>query len=254
MTVLSLQALSYANIVKNISFTAHSGEMIGVIGPNGAGKSALLKCLCGVFQPEKGEANADGVSVFTMTGTERARKIAYVAQTQTAGLEMKVAELVALGRLPHGRDPRFPNAEDQEFCRLSLALCELSHYAERNYNHLSGGEKSRVNLARALAVNAPILLADEPLTGLDAKYQIKILKILKAAARSGKIVITVIHDLSLALRFCDRIIAIKNGALFFDETPRVTVEKNIPDQLFETKFHITEHPLYGYSVQIAEEN
>jgi iron complex transport system ATP-binding protein len=244
-----IERLSYQNIIREIGFFAQSGEMIGVIGPNGAGKSALLKCLCGVFAPVTGEASIDGASIFAMKSQYRARNIAYVAQNQTAIPEMKISDMIQLGRLPYGRDPRFLTAEDQEICQIATALCGLHGYEDRYYHQISGGEKSRVNLARALAVNAPILLADEPLTGLDVKYQIKIMEILRASARNGKIVLAVIHDLALALRYCDRIIAIKDGTLRANLVPREIVSQKIADQLFDTEFYITEHPVYGYSVQ-----
>lgn len=203
-----------------------SGGLIGLIGPNGAGKSTLVRAIAGLV-PIKGEALIEDRPVGSLALRERARRIAYLPQGQTVHWPLTVERLVALGRLPHLAPFADAGALDRAAIDHALERTNLVTLRERPFDELSGGERARVLLARALAVEAPLLLADEPLAALDPAHQIEVMGLLRAEATGGATVVAVLHDLTLAARWCDRLLLIDGGRLVADGTPRdvLTVER-----------------------------
>jgi iron complex transport system ATP-binding protein len=206
-------------IVKGASLTLRPGQFTALVGPNGAGKTTLVRALAGVL-PADGEIRLDGKPLSDYSPRERAKHIAYLPQGNTFHWPMPVEQIVALGRYPHG-DPFSPPTEaDREALAQALAVTGTQALAHRPVTHLSGGEKARVALARALATKAKILLADEPTMSLDPRHQLMVMELLHDQAHRGGAVLAVVHDLALAARYADRVIVIQNGQISADDNPQ----------------------------------
>ncbi|MFS3135139.1 ABC transporter ATP-binding protein [Gluconacetobacter sacchari] len=185
------------------------GEVVGVIGPNGAGKSTLLRALAGIQRPDKGEVMLEGRELAGMTPGDRARRLSFLPQEGEPTPPMRVEDLVALGRLPHraARD----GARDRAAVDRALAETGLLDLRDRPASQLSGGERARLRLARALAVEASFLLADEPVAALDPAHALAVMASFDRLARAGVGVAVVLHDLTLAGRFCHRLVLMRDG-------------------------------------------
>jgi iron complex transport system ATP-binding protein len=170
--------------------------------------------------PAEGAILIDGNAVTDLPLRDRARRIAYLPQGQSVHWPLTVERLVSLGRLPHLAPFARPAAADAAVIQQALARTDLIDLRDRPFDQLSGGERARVLLARALAVEAPLLLADEPLAALDPAHQIEVMALLRAEAARGVTVIAVLHDLTIAARWCDRLLLIDQGALVADGAPR----------------------------------
>lgn len=209
-------------ILASVSMEVASGEIVGLIGPNGSGKTTLLRCLIGYLAPGGGRALLDGEEVSRYPRRAFARLVACVAQETPSDVPLRVAELVLLGRLPHlpMRGLGFEPPGTLEPVARALEQCGVLALAERPLHQLSGGELRRVYLARALAQEAPVLLLDEPIAGLDLRHQLAILQILERQARAGTAVLAVLHDVNLAASLCHRIVLLKHGAVVAAGPPR----------------------------------
>jgi iron complex transport system ATP-binding protein len=210
-------ALGGRRVVDRVSADL-AGGVIGLIGPNGAGKSTLVRAIAGLT-PAEGTVLIDDTPIALLPLRERALRIAYLPQGQAVHWPLTVERLVALGRLPHLAPFARPAAADADAIARALERTELVGLRDRPIDKLSGGERARVLLARALAVEAPLLLADEPLAALDPAHQIEVMALLRAEAARGATVIAVLHDLTLAARWCDRLLLIDEGRLVADGRP-----------------------------------
>jgi len=206
-------------VVRQVSAALAPGRLVGVLGPNGAGKSTLVRALLGLI-PHEGTVTVDGAPLATLSRAAIARAIAYLPQGQLLHWPLTVARLVALGRLPHLAPFSRLAAADHAAIDHAMARAGVTALAERLATELSGGERARVLLARALAVEAAALIADEPLASLDPAHQIEGMELLRAEADAGGLVVAVLHDLTLAARFCDRVLVMAEGALVADGAPR----------------------------------
>lgn len=202
-------------VLHGVSLALRSGEWVALTGPNGAGKSSLLAVLAGLRTPASGTVQLDGRPLQHWPVRERARHLAWLSQQGEAEGDIAVRDVVRLGRLPHHGLFGTPGAEDEAAVEAALAETECSALAGRRLSELSGGERQRVLLARALAVQAPVLLLDEPTTHLDAPHQRALVRSLQARARAGTAVIAVMHDLTLALA-ADRLLVLAAGCLQAD--------------------------------------
>jgi iron complex transport system ATP-binding protein len=209
-------ALAGRTIVHGLSLDLHPGDLVGVIGPNGAGKSTLLRGLAGLLVPSAGSIALDGVALAAVAPESRARAIAYMPQDRTVHWPLTVERVVALGRLPHGGShAAAPNPDGtphlDSAIETALADADVGHLRTRIVTTLSGGELARVLLARALAQTPRVLLADEPTAGLDPAHQLALFERLTTLSRSGVAVVVALHDLSLAVRYCSRILLLRDG-------------------------------------------
>ncbi len=198
-------------VLHDVDAELRPGEVLGIIGPNGAGKTTLLRVLAGLQKPHQGSVRYDGLTARELGRRALACRVAFLAQDGAAAWPLSVAAVVGLGRLPHR--PPFGGESDADRTAVAnaMALCDVTALAGRPLGTLSGGEGRRVLLARALAVEAAYLLADEPLAGLDPGHQLETLERLRTVAAAGAGVAVVLHDLSLAARFCDRLLLIHRG-------------------------------------------
>ena len=213
--------------VAGVGFEAGPGALVGLIGPNGAGKTSLIRALADLV-PFGGAVEVDGKPVHAIGRRAFARMVAYLAQSQPVHWSFTVRELVALGRLPHRAPFQGLSDTDRAAIGEALALAAMTEFAARPVDTLSGGERARALLARALAVKAPILLVDEPIAALDPYHQIEIMEVLRAYAEAGALVIAVLHDLTLAERFCHRLLLLRDGRLLADGPPgEVLVDENV---------------------------
>ncbi|MFL0412830.1 ABC transporter ATP-binding protein [uncultured Sphingomonas sp.] len=210
--------LGRRTVVRGISVNMDGGQLIGILGPNGAGKSTFVRALLGLL-PHEGTVSIDDADRASLPGHEVARRIAYLPQGQVLHWPVTVERLVALGRLPHLAPLSRLGDEDRAAIERALARTDVAHLRARVATELSGGERARVLLARALAVEAPALIADEPLASLDPAHQIEGMELLRAEADAGALVIAVLHDLTLAARFCDRVLVMADGELKADGAP-----------------------------------
>jgi iron complex transport system ATP-binding protein len=187
------------------------GRLTLVIGPNGAGKTTLLRAAAGLVEPVSGEVRLDRRPLSAVHGAERARTIAYLPQGGSVAWPMPVRDVVALGRLPHGEQPDRLSPAGRAAVDSALAAVRLQGFEQRSAAALSGGERARVLLARALATEAPVLLADEPVAALDPRHQLVVLDVLRERARAGATVAAVMHDLALAARYGDEVLLLQEG-------------------------------------------
>jgi iron complex transport system ATP-binding protein len=211
--------LGGVSILKGVDFNLKPGEMLGLIGPNGAGKTTLLRVLAGLLEPRSGSLRWEESDYLQLPPRERAKRLSYLAQNGTAHWPMSVERLVALGRLPHLSDWQRPGAGDATLIDQVMAETDLSHFRERQFNTLSGGERSRVLLARALVAEPQVLLADEPVAALDLAHQIEVMSLLQCYCRTGGAVVVVLHDLRLAAHYCDRLMLLVGGETLAEGSP-----------------------------------
>ena len=198
-------------ILDNADVSVNGGEIVGLIGPNGAGKSTLIRALANLIHPQAGTITYDGRDLASFNAKQLARNVAYLAQGTTAHWPMTVEQLVALGRLPHRAAGRGLSDDDRNAIERAMTVMDITEFRGRTLGALSGGERMRVMLARALAVEAPILLTDEPIAALDPFHQLQIMDVLRDTARGGTAVIAILHELTLVARFCDRVVLLADG-------------------------------------------
>ena len=219
-------------VLRGASFEAQAGELVGLLGPNGAGKTTLLRALCRLVPARAGEVLWDGRRIDRMSERERAACLAYLPQGQAVHWPLGVRRLVELGRLPRlGALARLGPA-DAQAVEAAMTAAGVAHLADRTATTLSGGERARVLLARALAVEAPVLLADEPTAALDPRHALAVMALMQRIAAEGRLVVAVMHDLALAERFCDRIVLVQDGRTVADGPPAAVLTPERLDAVY----------------------
>jgi iron complex transport system ATP-binding protein len=212
-------ALGGRTILNNIDLSLRAGEVTAILGPNGAGKSTLLACLAGLRKPDAGVVRLDEQPFLKLPARERGRRMAFLEQTPEIAWAVDCRTLVGLGRIPFAGSSGL-SGEDAFAVERAMARTGVTEFADRIVNTLSGGERARVLLARALAGEPQWLLADEPLTGLDPGHQFDACDLFTEAARSGVGVVLTLHDLSLASRVAQRLIVLHDGVIAADGSPQ----------------------------------
>lgn len=206
-------AFAGRTVVDRVSGRFEPGTFVAVVGPNGAGKSSLVRAIAGLV-PSAGTVSLDGLPVRDLDGAARARRIAYLPQGHQIHWALPVADIVALGRFPHGvRDPARLSPQDRRAVERAFDLTGTRAFAARRVTELSGGERARVALARVLAGEASVILADEPTAALDPRYRIEMMTALRACAEAGAVVLAVTHDLVLAARLAHTVLVLNEGRL-----------------------------------------
>jgi len=206
-------ALKGREIVRGVTLHIEPGELLAIVGPNGAGKSTLLRALAGLLVPSSGGLELDGRPLAELPATARGRRIAYLPQERIAHWPLAVERIVALGRLPHAGALSRLGETDRAAVAAAMRAMDVEHLAQRPVLELSGGERARVLVARALAQTPELLVADEPTAGLDPAHQLTLFQAIDTLARTGCAVVVALHDLSLAARYCRRVLLLKDGAV-----------------------------------------
>ena len=210
-------------ILRDLSVNFPSGRFVALLGPNGAGKTTALKALAGLV-PARGRISIAGEALARISSRERARRIGYLPQGHAVHWPLTARDVVALGRYPHGvADPARLSKRDAEAVDCAMARTDCAHLAHQPVQTLSGGERARVMLARVLATEAAILLADEPTAALDPRHQLAVMDDLRGESRRGTLVIAVTHDIALAARMADEIVLLHDGRLVAQGSPEAVL-------------------------------
>ncbi|MFJ9637461.1 ABC transporter ATP-binding protein [Streptomyces sp. NPDC101178] len=231
-----------ARLVDEVTLGAAEGRFVGLVGPNGSGKSTLLRCVYRALRPTAGAVRVGGEDLHALSAREGARRLAALPQEAGAEFDFTVAEVVAMGRMPHQGPMARTTDEDRRRCVDALAGVGAAHLAERGFLTLSGGEKQRVLIARALAQEPRVLVLDEPTNHLDIAHQLEILALVRA---SGLTVLTALHDLNLAALHCDLVHVIDGGRIVASGAPYDVLTTELLAEVFGVRAHRVAHPETG---------
>jgi iron complex transport system ATP-binding protein len=243
-TRLQIEHLNFSytdsKTIDDIHLTVQKGEFVGLIGPNGSGKSTVLKNLYRALMPDSGSVHLDGLDLFRLSHREGAKKLGVVGQENEVPFDFLVEEIVAMGRSPHKKlfDP--DTKEDEYIIHHALEHLGMADMAKRNYQHLSGGEKQRVLIARVIAQETDFLLLDEPTNHLDISYQLQIFDFVK---RLGVTVLSAIHDLNMAALYCDRLYVLQGGKVVMQGTPETVLTPERIHAIYGIRCDTAVHPL-----------
>ncbi len=244
MTLLSATALNASfgsrKVLHDVSLSLEAGHLVALVGPNGAGKTTLLRALAGLI-PSDGEIRIGGDALAALALRERAKRFAYLPQGHMVHWPLPARDIVALGRYPHGAtDPARLSPRDIEAVLRAMQAVDVVEFSDRRVTELSGGERSRVALARVLAVEAPVILADEPTASLDPRHQIDVMQKLRNVAETGVLVIVVTHDLGLAARFADHVLVLSDGRLAAQGAPAEALSESVLASVFRVSAYRAE--------------
>lgn len=246
MSLLQLNLNSWSvdkrQILGQLDFELAAGEMVGLIGPNGAGKSSLLKVLANLHQDYLGEYQFLGQQIGSLDPKDIAKQLAYLEQGAPVHWPLLGRRIVELGRLPHQGFSQTLNEQDQAIITAAINKTHIQDFIDRPVNTLSGGERLRVLLARLLASQAKIVLADEPIASLDPFHQIHVMEILRdIAVKDQGGVVVVLHDLNLAARFCDRLVVLDHGHIVANGSVESVLDTDILQQTYDIDLLRFEH-------------
>ncbi|MEW6686250.1 MAG: ABC transporter ATP-binding protein [Candidatus Edwardsbacteria bacterium] len=233
-------------VLENLTFSVQDGEFCGLIGPNGSGKSTLLKCLCGILKPQNGEIFIGQNNLLSLKSKEIAQRIAVVPQESHFAFNFTCYEIVLFGRSPYLKGLQSERREDHEIALEALRLTGALKLADHSINEISGGERQKVVIARALAQNPKILLLDEPTSHLDIDHQLEILELLKRLNQQKNLtVIFVSHDLNLASEYCQRLILLDGGQIKAVGSPEEIIRSDLIYEVYGVSAVIQKNPLSG---------
>ncbi len=251
---LSVRHLSLAfggrTVVDDVSLEVAAGEMVAIVGPNGSGKSTLLRGMSRLQRPAHGEVLLGGAAVRSLGARQLARTLAILPQSPEGGVDLTVRELTWRGRFPHQGILQRATKRDYDAVAWALDAADVGALAERQLASLSGGERQRAWIALALAQQPRLLLLDEPTSFLDVAHQEEIMQILRRLNGDGMTVVAVLHDLALAARYTDRIIALREGRVAFDGPPAEVLQPDALERVFGWKMIVLRDPETGMPVPI----
>ncbi|MEV0680368.1 ABC transporter ATP-binding protein [Actinosynnema sp. NPDC050436] len=239
---VEVDAVAVAGILRGVTLAVGAGEVHGIVGPNGSGKSTTLRCVYRVLHPSAGVVRLGGRALAEYTSRESAREMAALTQDSHVEFDFTVAEVVAMGRLPHQSGFDGERAGDREVCASALSRVDAAHLRDRSFLSLSGGERQRVLIARALAQEPKVLVLDEPTNHLDINHQLAVLGLVRGL---GITVLTVLHDLNLAAAYCDRIHVMDGGLVVASGKPAEVLTPEVLSEVFRVKAHVVPHPVSG---------
>ncbi|MFL0361931.1 ABC transporter ATP-binding protein [Pseudobacillus sp. 179-B 2D1 NHS] len=226
-------------IIDDISLQAADKQFIGVIGPNGSGKSTLLKNASRILTPDSGKVWLNDKGLHEMPAKQAAKQLAVVSQEAAVPFDFTVEEIVAMGRHPYKKFFQHETEEDRQIIHESLAYVDMVEYGQSSFQQLSGGEKQRVFIARALAQKAGMVILDEPTNHLDIRHQLQLLDLVKKLPIT---VLAALHDLNLAAFYCDYIYVMNGGRMICSGTPSAVLSKDMLKEVFGVDGEIQIHP------------
>lgn len=244
MSVLQCEDISlkrqHRDVLRQVSLVEESPKLIGLLGPNGAGKTTLMRCIAGLQSFDHGSIRLDEQPLTQLSAQRRAQMMAYLPQERVVHWRLSVEDVVMLGRLPYQSSVGVCSEEDKRIVTTAMEAMDVLIFREKVFQHLSGGEQARVLIARTLAQQPSLLLADEPVNGLDPEHQIKLMHAFQRIVDSGCTVITSLHDLSLAARYCDRIVIMQAGEVVADGDARSVMTAETLGAVYRVKPDIRE--------------
>jgi len=233
-------------VLQDVSFQVRKGEFVGVIGPNGSGKTTLLKTLYRLLTPQRGDVLFDHLSLKKMSQGEIAKKIAVVAQETYPAFPFRVIEMVLMGRSPYLGHLMFESPKDLEIAKRAMEWTEILPISQRPIDELSGGERKRVYIARALAQEPEVILLDEPTTNLDIHHQVESLDLVLSLNREkGLTILMASHDLNLASEYCDRLILLQHGMIFHMGPPEEVMTRENIEKVYGCQVWVDRNPVSG---------
>lgn len=235
--------------LRDVSLGLSPGEVLGLVGPNGSGKTTFIRAITGAVRPASGAVRIGAVEVSTLSQRELARLIAVVPQDPVLPPAFAALECVLMGRTPHLGLLQNEGAHDLEAARRAMEATDTWRFADRLLGELSGGERQRVVVARALAQETPVLLLDEPTAHLDIGHQASVLRLVRrAAVADGKAVLAVVHDLTLAAQYCDRLVMLRGGTVAAAGLPAQVLERDLLREVYGVGVDVFPHPVTGRPV------
>jgi len=233
-------------VLQDVSFRVERGEFVGVIGPNGSGKTTLLKILYRLLSPQKGEILFELMPMKKMDRTDLAKRIAVVAQETHLLFPFSVLETVLMGRSPYLGHLMFESEKDLEMAKKAMEWTEVLSFSERPMDELSGGERKRVFIARALAQEPEVILLDEPTANLDIHHQSEFLDLILTLNRErGLTVVMASHDMNIASEFCDRLILLQGGGIYKMGPPEEVITQENIESVYGCEIWVDQHPVSG---------
>lgn len=219
-------------VLNDVDLTLRTGEFVGLVGPNGAGKTTLLRALLGLVDAARGEMLVGDTPLRSLPLKDRARLFAYLAQGGPVHWPLSVQSVVELGRVPHNNPWQSMSDADKLHINVAIDKTGVEAFRDRTVTSLSGGERARVMLARALAAGAPYLFADEPAASLDPHYQLEMMALLREQVDADHGVVVVMHDLNMAQQYCDRLLVLDGGELVADGKPAEVLTDDLLKHVF----------------------
>lgn len=232
--------------VRNIDLHVRAGELVGILGPNGSGKSTVLRIMDGILVPHEGEVKLKNQPLSRYRRSGMAQKVALVAQETSFRFSFSVLEVVLMGRFPHLKRLQFEGKKDLDIAMQSLEAMHVTDLADRSIHELSGGEKQRVLIARALAQQPEIVLLDEPTSFLDIKFKKQIFELISSLALDkGLSVVVVSHDIDLSAHYCHRLVILKDGNLFRMGPPEEVITTTNIETVYDCPVLVDKNPATG---------
>jgi len=232
--------------VRGVDLEVFPGEMLGILGPNGSGKTTLLKIMDGMLLPDEGDVLVGGKSIGSLKRGDIAKVVGMVAQENFFRFAFSVLEVVLMGRFPHLRRLQFEKDEDMEIAVNALKATHALELSGRSIHELSGGEKQRVLMARALAQEPAVILLDEPTSFLDLKYKKEIFDLIANLTREKRLgVVAVSHDMDLLSQYCHRLVMLRNGSVHLTGTPEEVIHAESIREVYECAVVVDRNPLTG---------
>ncbi|MFB6094096.1 MAG: heme ABC transporter ATP-binding protein [Halanaeroarchaeum sp.] len=238
-------------VLEDVSMRAEEGAFVGLIGPNGSGKTTLLRTIAGILDPREGAVRVGGTSMDALSSRAASRRVAVVPQDTHLAFDFDVRDVVEMGRTPYRSRVSIGERPDVGTVEEAMARTSVADLADRSVDEISGGERQRVLLARALAQDTPVLLLDEPTASLDINHQVRTLEIVRSLVGEGRTVVAAIHDLNLAAHYCDDLVLLGDGEVLATGDPTAVLTEDHLEAAFGTQAVVTSHPVTGAVYVVA---